>query len=239
VTTAQVVLEYLKVFLSWPVVILAISVLFLVRFKAPISALIGRIASIKIPGGGEVLMPQQQQAAMNAIEQTSRPAGDVPAPSEGATELDHVTSDERLDTERERARLWEFRFLNSYLVLHTQLVLQWLASREPTAYGTYDTHWMYLIPEANERSAVIRALQNHHLISVSPDRQNMLRVTGKGREYLEWRGPIAPPPAPSVAPPSPKPPSLTGLEKIASLAAIPSTEVQPDPDVSAPSPENR
>lgn len=49
--TSLIVLEYIKTFLSWPVVVGALSVLFMWRFQASITTLIGRITGIAFPGG--------------------------------------------------------------------------------------------------------------------------------------------------------------------------------------------
>jgi len=188
---AKLVLEYIRVLLSWPVVVLALGLFFLVKFKEPITALIGRIAAIKLPGGGELLLPQtihnelvaqaKVEATMTATlgPTTAEATGQVSgAPDDGAAQ--------RLRSERERAALWEYRFLNYFLVPRTHVVLDWLANRQPTSYGTYDAWIMRYVPNPLERQAMINALRNHHLIHVNGD---MISVTEKGHEYIEWRGP--------------------------------------------------
>jgi hypothetical protein len=196
----QMVLEYLRVFLSWPAVVLALGVFFLMRFKEPVKALIDRAASIKLPGGSELMFPQTTLNALNARtadETEAAPLGvgveqvqiavndqqpDVPAPEVAALE-------QRLRSERERAYLWEYRFLNYYLAPGTQIVLEWLASREPTNFATYDNWIMNQVRNPVERFAMIEALRNHHLLRV--DDTGLMSVTPKAREYMEWRGPLS------------------------------------------------
>lgn len=87
--------------------------------------------------------------------------------------------------------MWEYRYLNYYLARGTQLVLDWLIDLpQPTTFSHYDTHWLPIIPSANERQAIITALENHHLII--RDTTDMITVSPKGIEYQEWRGELLP-----------------------------------------------
>ena len=87
--------------------------------------------------------------------------------------------------------MWEYRYLNYYLVPATQRVLEWLASLNTrTSYSFFDTLWMPAIPSAEERRAIINALETHHLIQFQGE---LIEVTPKGREYIQWRGPLPPP----------------------------------------------
>ena len=48
---ARLILDYLRVAASWPIIVFVLGVVALVKFKKPIIALIDRIVSIKFPGG--------------------------------------------------------------------------------------------------------------------------------------------------------------------------------------------
>ncbi len=95
-----------------------------------------------------------------------------------------------IQSERANAALWEYRYLNQFLVRSTQLVLDWIAGL-PNGISTafFDSQLQAHISLANERFAILNALQRHHLISV---RDGLIQVTDKGREYLSWRGPMPP-----------------------------------------------
>jgi hypothetical protein len=197
----QILLEYVRVFLSWPAVVLALGVIFLVRFKEPIKALIDRAASIKLPGGGELVFPQTALNALNArtgdearpttlavqVQAEQIAVNDPQAPP--AHPADVAALEQRLRSERERAYLWEYRFLNYFLAPKTQIVLEWLASRQPTNFATYDNWIMAQVRNPVERFAMIEALRSHHLLSV--DENWLMSVTPKGREYMQWRGPLS------------------------------------------------
>ena len=196
--TAHLVLEYLKVALGTAPVIGVVAITFMLFFRGQIGGLIDRAWKIKFPGG-EVSASQQEQSR-SAIAESSA----VPAPTAGSEvalpNTVNLTAEQGerivqlIKSERANAALWEYRYLNHYLVRATQLVLEWLATQpQPVSMRLVDTYLQPHIPEARERSAIINALSNHHLITSD---EEVINVTAKGREYLQWRGPLPPVGAP-------------------------------------------
>lgn len=193
---AQIVLEYVRVILAWPAVVAIVALTFVVLFRAQIGDLIGRIFKIKFPGG-ELFASQQQKSKEEIAPKTVPP--DVP-PAELPQDIT-LTPDQRqqmvqvLQSERANAALWEYRYLNYYLARSTQTVLDWFATLpQPIGLNLVDSHLQTFIPSAGERGAILTALQNHHLIQRTGD---LLAITPKGREYLQWRGPLLPPSGPA------------------------------------------
>lgn len=188
---AKLILEYLKVILSSHIVVsMAIIGLFLI-FKEDVKALMRRIATIKLPGGGELSTSQIEKSKEEFAQNTERP----PVSSEGSPQVPdnlNLTQEQVgalrqiFDAERARAALWEYRYLNFFLVRTTQKVLDWLASLpNSTTVSLFDALWMPLTPSAEERKAIIDVLQAHHLIQFQGE---LVEVTPKGREYIQWRG---------------------------------------------------
>ncbi|MBY0475387.1 MAG: hypothetical protein K2Q13_10070 [Nitrosomonas sp.] len=58
---ANIVLEYLKILLSAPMVISIMTILIILIFREDIKALILRVAKIRLPGGTEVSTPQSNR----------------------------------------------------------------------------------------------------------------------------------------------------------------------------------
>ncbi len=82
----------------------------------------------------------------------------------------------------------QYRYLNLFLARGTQHVLDWFAASNPRATASlFNAVWLPIIPNPNERVAILTALQAHHLITIEND---LVLVTPKGREYLQWRGPL-------------------------------------------------
>ncbi len=64
--------------------------------------------------------------------------------------------------------------------------MDWFASLpNATTVSLFDALWMPSIPSAEERKAIINVLQAHHLIQFQGE---LVEVTPKGREYIQWRG---------------------------------------------------
>ena len=92
--------------------------------------------------------------------------------------------------ERARATLWEYRYLNYFLVPRTQHLLTWLAGLPSrTTVSFFHSAWLPLIPDPNERQAIITALHAHELVAIS---EELIEVTPKGRDYIQFRGPLPP-----------------------------------------------
>lgn len=92
---------------------------------------------------------------------------------------------------QQRATFWEYRFLNVFLVHRTQAVLDWLTARQaggqPTTLAYYHAELSAQVVSPGERDAIVSALVAHGLVEVDRD---LLVVTNKGLDYLQWRGPL-------------------------------------------------
>jgi len=148
---AQLILDYIKVILSPQVIAGAVGFTLLALFRDAFKALLLRIAKIRLPGGTEVSTSQitkAEEAAENKPLDRLPPAEPPPPlpPSLDHNELEQVK--QLLDAERARAYLWEYRYLNYFLVYHTQQVLDWFASfPSPTSLSLFDSAWAATHPK--------------------------------------------------------------------------------------------
>lgn len=132
--TWEILLEYLRVFLSSPVVIGVVAIVFIILFRTQIRGLIERVATIRGPGV-ELTTTQSSKLTSEAsrpdeLPDVSAEAATVPA-SIPLTPEQQTQIQELFQAERATAFLWEYRYLNYFLVRHTQEVLDWLASYRP------------------------------------------------------------------------------------------------------------
>lgn len=192
---AKLVLEYFRVALSPQMVVGTIGVIFFCLFKSEIRSLLSRIAKFKW-GSAEVSAPQLP-ADVSAKNDVAPPPVTEGNQQGLVLPVDaNIAPDERLRleqtflAERARAHLWEYRYLNQFLVYNTQRVLDWLASlpNAPT-FAMYDAWWHSEIQSADQRRIIINVLESHNLIRFNGE---LLEVTPKGREYIQWRGPAQP-----------------------------------------------
>ena len=193
--TAKLILEYVKVILTAPVLFTTITGIFIFKFNEDIKALLSRIAKIKLPGGTEVSTHQSNRSTK---EEGKKPPNtedvSVDGIPTGLTSEQQKAIEDLIRSHIANTYLWEYRCLNYYLVRNTQVILDWFATSlsQGVIYAYYDSFWLPHIPSENEREAIIHALENHHLIEYNQDTK-MLSVTPKGHEYRKWRGELPPP----------------------------------------------
>ncbi len=191
-------MEFLKIILSGQVVWGGVVVFAVLLLRKELKKLIGGIAGIRFLGGEVYTSSQAEKTKEEAKEPTEKPtipsSESLPVPRGINLPPEQMeTIRQLLSAERVNARLWEYRFLNYYLVFGTQRVLDWLASRiDAPTVALYDNFFGQWIASAAERQAILSALQRHYLVEDGP----LLRVTPKGREYIAWRGPL---PSPAAA----------------------------------------
>lgn len=202
----KLVLEYLKVVLSWPVVVGIGSIIAGVCFKEEVRGLINRISSFKILG--QELATQQSKIDSEVAEDGAVqpvPADDAPLLALDGFQLTPAQQAQIRETftaERAAARIWEYRYLNYFFAPSTQAVLDWLvALGAGTTFDAYEAYWVNRIPYAGERQAVIHALQMHLCIQIDGP---TIAVSEKGKEYQAWgdRRILSIPPAPAAPVPA-------------------------------------
>jgi hypothetical protein len=186
---AAIALEFMKIIFSWPVVCGIIAMRFMHHFRNDISAFLLRLRQVKLPGGTEVSADRQGDNLRREVA-----AGEPPSPGNASTDQENFSA------ERVANIIWEYRYLNFFLVRRTQVILDWLlrCTKSPNV-DLYHAMWISTIPEAHERRAVLEALERHSLIEY---KEGLIVLTQKGREYHQWRGPLPPVPdsSNSVAP---------------------------------------
>ena len=182
-------IEFLKIILSTQAVTGASCLTFIFVFKKEIKSYIDRIAKVKTPGGGEVSTPQQDKKTEKEFIDNSAPLDpakeDEKIPSTlNDTELEQVK--DLLSAERTRAYIWEYNYLNYFLVPTTQHILDWLsACTTPVSTSLFHTFWTPIVSKPTERDTILSVLENHYLIIIEND---LIAVSPKGEEYIGFRG---------------------------------------------------
>ena len=183
-------LEYFRVLLSAPPMTVVVVLVLVCIFRSDLKAIMSRIATIKFPGGELSTTSQIDRPAKTGPDELPPQETDLPEGLTISPEQQELVRD-FIQAQQTTSRLWEYRYLNFYFVRNTQLVLDWLASLpNRPSIEMFHASWSPVIPSANDRQAILMALQNHYLIT---ERETMIEITGKGREYLQWRGPLPAP----------------------------------------------
>ncbi len=191
-------LRLLEILLSWPPITLGcvifISIFFREAFKQWIARLSikGKFKDAEFTAQSQLVEEAKSITKEDeAIEQTA--PKEAPLPVEAGTDWQKAS-----ELWRSNAYLWEYRYLNYYLVYSTQYVLDTLYNlNDVTSFASFDAWATPFIANPNERKAIIDALLQHHLVE---DNGGLLKITPKGREYVEWRGKMPPLPSEPAAP---------------------------------------
>ncbi|CAJ8992030.1 Uncharacterised protein [Burkholderia pseudomallei] len=119
----KLVLEFVKVFLSWPPIVGLAIIVGARYFRTELRNLINRVSSFKILG--QELVTQQAK-----LEGEAPADGNLPIPDDGAIQQElqnlEITPEQQaqikavFDAERAAARMWEYRYLNYFFADSTQ-----------------------------------------------------------------------------------------------------------------------
>lgn len=176
-------LEFTKIILSWPPLAAGFGLIIYLTYKRDISQLISRVKSGRILGADFTVSQSQRIEREAALE--SNDDAESQLPKLESKNPANAEVEQLLVAERGAARLWEYRFLNYYLAPQTQLSLDWLLSANLMSVHAFDAHLSSLIGNAQERRAVLLALESHNLVDLGGGN---VKVTEKGREYSGWIG---------------------------------------------------
>jgi len=193
-------MEWFKIFVSWPFVALIIAGAIYVRFGDEIRALLNRIATAENfegPGGIKFSGSRQQPSAnVDAANPNARPVdAPLPAPPQDTdagnfvfTQAQWAATEDAFKSLRAAAAHWEYRYLAYFLAPKTQQFLDWLIGLGRGA-NEREVDTVLNGNPIGQRKAMLDALEAHHLILRTGD---MYSVTDKGREYVDYRGPLQP-----------------------------------------------
>lgn len=192
-TWYQIVLEYLKVLITWPLLGTLGLLIVALMFRHQLREFIDRLQHIRTPGGFEA---ETQQTPVPALTTEETPAASEELQGKLSTlqsELAHNESEKQhivqmaiaaITKAEELARHWEFSYLDLFLVQHTKQVFAFLAGSPSSveADRLAQLAAMMSLPPA-EFGAITNALKTTELIS---EADNRYMVTEKGKAFMAF-----------------------------------------------------
>ncbi len=202
-------IELLKIFVSWPFIIFILGLGFGIGFRSEISQFLRNVATIRLPGGAEILTSQppppktekseepappesapgvitlnedQQQIIRQHIEGLTKEAANAKQEKENLLE----TASKLLSEREVEKKYWWFMYLTHFLVPTTQNVLRWFAAQAhlPTK-EYYNEVWKPILADAKQREVVLMVLLHHGLLE---SKGHVLQVTQNGQDFLSFVG---------------------------------------------------
>lgn len=194
-------ISILGILVSWPVVIGVLGIGLGVFFKRELSSFIDRLATVnlKLPGGAE--FSSSIQPAPEPKEEKKEKGATGLTPTEQKVVDDYINELQQkvsgsekekqelisrytslLDEKQRQVTYWWFEYLSFYLVPVTQNILRWFAGLLlPTTLNIYHEMWKGIVPDTQQREAVLEALLYHRLIRKDGA---LVQVTEAGRQFL-------------------------------------------------------
>jgi hypothetical protein len=191
-TRGDVLLRFLSVATSWPVVAGVILVAFFTSFRPEISSYM-KFAKVRY-GEFEVSADQSQTptAALGlvAIETKQPNSGDTIPSDERAPSAQATTDNSELKawlaSELEKRELeaasWKNVFLDQFLVEGAKVALVWFQNFNAVPESFYHAKLEKFIPDPQKRSFILRTLLELALVLRTGD---LLSITGDGLKYVE------------------------------------------------------
>lgn len=187
--------DYLSIILSWPIVVLALGLIFLFKFSQSIEDFL-KNSNLRKAGPLEFEQRQQgpsskdiEEKAAVGINLTQGQFQQIEqAFQEKETQL--ANKDEAIKYLLERAELFEFAFLNLNLVYNTKVALMWFYLQTGHASTKENFIALYILPPnipnpEIEKEAIFNALFVNQLIQQNG---NLFEVTDKGKRFLQYLG---------------------------------------------------
>lgn len=200
----KIIPEYIKTILSWPVIIFALTTIFINKFSEEISVFLKNARFFK---AGPVELQSESQTELSGktrksakkISQTITKKG-VTLTEEQVKQLEAEfnklvqetsSKDEQIKNKDQlidylvfRSELYEFKYLNAYLVQNTKLVLLWF-NAQPVTKDYFNLSFQTTMPSPLEREAIFNALLNSQLIE---ENAGSFRTTDKATRFLKFIG---------------------------------------------------
>lgn len=199
----SVLIEYLKILLSFPPILLIIVLFFSIKYSSAIDYFI-RNAVIKF-GGAEIGTQQEKSISANELTVSKNKKDktiklskqDVQVIAKGIDELESTKKTQQQNIKQlrnlvirlaNRSEFFEFKYLSKFLVLNSQLVLRDLVKNAPITKDLLIKKIFVpktvLTPIA-ERIAIYNALLVNGLIN---EKNSIIKVSKKGHRFLKFTG---------------------------------------------------
>lgn len=201
----EIILNYITVVLSWPVIFFAISLIFICKFKKSIKSFLENIASIKV-GPFEANQRQSQDSKEDIEDQISESLQQKGITltdnqiKELENEFNNLTKEKEEKDAKiknqseiikylvERSEIYEFAYLSLSLVYNTKLALRWFylqvsnSSTKENFMAQFNLPGQIVNPWA-EKEAIFNALLTNGLLEQIG---SLFKVSEKGIRFLRY-----------------------------------------------------
>lgn len=196
-TEYELIRKYIETLTSLPIVILSLGLIFIFKFSNSIKTF---LENSNLKQAGPFGFGQQQQAPSSKdiedkVAENLEERG-VTLTAQQLQQIDKAFQEKETQLANkdnvikyliERAELFEFAYLNSYLVFNSKTALLWIFLR-PTTRENFLANFSLppqIFNPLAEKEAILNTLLINHLIE---SRDGLLLITDKGKRFLRYLG---------------------------------------------------
>jgi hypothetical protein len=195
----DLVFKIFALFISWPVAILIVTLVFFSRFQTAIDYFLRNIRSVNFPGGN---VQVQSQAETKPADANTAPGTMVISPEQSEQLSRYIQGlqqqnlaatavkqdiEQRLIQASTESIIWKFSYLNLFYVPQTKQVLYWFAYSSPQTRQSFNLAWQPYIQDSNQRGVILDVLLQFNMLKM--DNMN-IGITPEGHGFLQFIGMI-------------------------------------------------
>ncbi len=196
----KLIRSYLALFLSWPIIILIISLIFIFKFSGSLKIFLENIKSLR---AGPLEISQHDKPSSIGLKEkmlgnleeqgitlTTQQANNIEQYIR-TLHNDDQNKEQLIKILVERSELYEFAYLNYFLVFNTKQALLWFnsISLKTSTKDNFIQGYFLSIQDSNilaEKEAIFNALLVNNLIEDTG--QQTFKISEKGERFLEFIG---------------------------------------------------
>jgi len=197
----QIILEYLRVILSWPLLTFILLIIFLFKFANSIKVFLENLRSLKA-GPFEFIQQQKPPEEINKKIEDKLEESGITLTKKQLKQIEETfetLSREKQNKEfqiskqeevirylAERAELYEFLYLNLYLVYNSKIALFWFVNSSTKDNFIYSFPLPpQIVNQTAEKEAIFTVLLSNGLIEQD---EFLFKISEKGKRFLKFLG---------------------------------------------------
>jgi len=165
----EIILNYLKVIISWPLV----GIIFLCKFYDSIRKF---LEGTRLRKFGPAEFEEKQEKVESPTEKESLKRD---------KETDIEKKDRLIQLLTQRNEFYEFSYLNLFFVLNTKSVLLWFYKRAQATKDLYNLEFQQQIPDPKQREIIFNVLIYYKVIETT-DGGEVFKISEKGIKFLKF-----------------------------------------------------
>lgn len=181
----NIILDFIKTIFSWPIVILILVLIFLLKYYESISDFIKNIKTAKGPGF-EITQKQENEGKKEPIVEKSevdKLTSELNQIRVSSGEKDKLINEAKIIIPQlaNGMQFYKFEYLDLFYVTITKNILDWFNTINQATKEVYKLSWFSIVKNEEQIETIISVLLAQNMLE---DLGNSIRITDEGRRFL-------------------------------------------------------